>query len=104
MRSHVFTWKWKQLGAKNSFSKLIYFKMKFLQTVLILAKTCHLVMLPVPDSLAQKSHRDVTGFYFNFVTFIRLGLKNFRHLLHKHYCDYEIVCSVKCGKTSEFSL
>jgi len=25
MRSHTFTWKWKQLGAKNSFSKLIYF-------------------------------------------------------------------------------
>jgi len=33
MRSHVFTWKWKQLVAKSSFSKLIYFNEIFANSI-----------------------------------------------------------------------
>ena len=69
-----------------------------------MAKTCHLVMLPASDCLAQNSRRHFTRFYYNFLVYIRLSLKKFRHPLHKHYCDDEVVCSVKYERISEFSL
>jgi hypothetical protein len=60
-----------------------------------MARKCYLIMLPAPDRLAKQSHQHVRAFYYNFLAFMRLSLKNFCHPLPTKNCNYDVVCSVK---------